>query len=477
MHICTHGSPARRIRGTPPARYRGGMTDLTDPSAESWRRPLPGASGYRTDVWIAGVLAAGSALSISLSRGADIYADSPWWWAVLWVAGITVPLAFRRRWPEAVALGVSAVFLAGGLLGASDLLFSNICLYLAIFAVGAWSQNRMRARWVRIVIVAGMFVWLFWALLAQANQANALPHLSRDGIFSPYAAWGLLQVLINLLYFGAAYFFGEAAWQSARRSAVLAERTRELAQERKRSAVQAVALERVRIARELHDVVAHHVSVMGVQAGAARRILDRDPAAAAQALSQIEHSARSAVDELSTLLTALRADDAASDGDLGPGAPGPTSASLSSSTRGVDQLEELVSQSRAVGVPVQFSVVGGQRPLPGTISLSIYRVAQEALTNTRKHAGAGARADLRLRYEMDAVELEVTDDGVGRMKLGGSARGGAPGSALGSTPASGHGHLGMRERVAAGGGALELGPRPRGGYRVRARFPLSKLET
>ncbi|GAA3876867.1 sensor histidine kinase [Leifsonia kafniensis] len=479
------------------------MTDLTDPSAEGWRRPRPGASAYRADAWIAVVLAAGTALSISLSRGAGIYSDSPVWLAALWVAGITLPLAARRRWPEAVAVFVSVVFAGGAMLGAVDLLFSNICLYVAIFTVGAWGQNRMLARWLRLFIVVAMFVWLFWALITQANQATTMPGLSRDGAFSPYAAWGLLQVLINLLYFGAAYYFGDTAWQSARRSAVLEERTQELARERQHSAAQAVALERVRIARELHDVVAHHVSVMGVQAGAARRILDRDPAAAAQALSQIEQSARSAVDELGALLTALRADDAddAADAtDVAPGvtqglAFGPTPASLSSSTRGVAQLEELAEQSRAAGIPVQFGIVGDPRTLPGTISLNIYRIAQEALTNTRKHAGSGVSVDLRLRYETDAVELEVTDDGVGRLPASrtgvaarvasgaaagvaagvtsGVATGAAAGSTRGPAASGGHGHLGMRERVAAGGGTLELGARPRGGYRVRARFPLA----
>nr|WP_179581033.1 sensor histidine kinase [Leifsonia psychrotolerans] len=446
--------------------------DLADPLAEGWRRPRPGASAFRSDAWAAFVLAAGTALSVSLSRGAGFYDESPVWLVALWVAGLTVPLAFRRRWPEAVAVIVAVVFSVGSMLGAVDLLFSNICLYLAIYTIGAWGRNRALARWVRLALVAGMFVWLFWALLVQANQATTLPELSRDGAFSPYAAWGLLQVLINLLYFGAAYYFGETAWQAARRSAALDARTHELGAERERVAAQAVALERVRIARELHDVVAHHVSVMGVQAGAARRILNRDSIAAEHTLAQIEQSARSAVEELGTMLVALRSEDATT---AATGSADTTRfvASESTSTRGIEQLEQLADASRQAGLPVSVRVIGSVRPVPGTINLSVYRIAQEALTNARKHAGAGASVDLRLRYEADAVELEVADDGVGP-RAGAGAHSGA-GVASGTATTPGHGQRGMRERVAAVGGELQLGARPRGGYLVRARFPTPAL--
>lgn len=432
-----------------------------DPIDNGWRRPRPTPAGYRADIWVALAIATGTALSAFLTRTAGLFDDAPVWLTAVWVICITLPLAARRRWPEAVAFTISLVFIIGATLGAMDTLFSNICLYLAIYTVGAWSRRRLLARWVRIIIIAGMFVWLFWSLLTTANQVNLLPDLSRDGAFSPYAAYGILQVLINLLYFGAAYLFGESAWQSARRKAELEARTRELEVERERSATQAVALERVRIARELHDVVAHHVSVMGVQAGAARRILDSDPIAARQSLSQIEQSARSAVEELHTMLGALRSEDQATDA-----AP----ASEGSSTRGVAQLTELADESRSAGVPVTLSIIGQTRDVPGTIALSIYRIAQEALTNTRKHAGAGATADLRVRYETDAVELEITDDGVG--PRGTSTAHAAQGVSSGSSGA-GLGQQGMRERVAAVGGEIHIGVRPRGGFLVRARFPLA----
>ncbi|MCU1444609.1 sensor histidine kinase [Cryobacterium sp.] len=265
-------------------------------------------------------------------------------------------------------------------------------------------------------------------------------------------------MLINLVYFWAAYHFGDTSSHAARRSAELEARTLELAAERERTAAQAVSLERVRIARKLHDVVAHHVSLMGVQAGAARRILERNPETAARAIAVIEESARTAVDELHTMLGALRADDTDCDGAQ--------PANQSTSTRGVDQLAELTRENTDAGLDVRMQVIGEPREVPATIGLSLYRIAQEALTNTRKHAGAGATAELRLRYEADAVELEVTD----------TARGARPHRAApgqSGEESGGLGQRGMRERVATVGGTLELGNRPRGGYLVRARVPLA----
>jgi signal transduction histidine kinase len=170
----------------------------------------------------------------------------------------------------------------------------------------------------------------------------------------------------------------------------------------------------------------------------------------------IEESARTAVEELHTMLGALRADDTDCEGAQ--------PAHQSTSTRGVDQLAELARENTEAGLPVGLQVIGEPRPVPGTIGLSLYRIAQEALTNTRKHAGTGATAELRLRYETDAVELEITDTGRGARVLVGAAHAGA---------VSGLGQRGMRERVAAVGGTLELANRPRGGYLVRARVPLA----
>ncbi|WP_254629986.1 sensor histidine kinase [Curtobacterium sp. Csp2] len=262
-------------------------------------------------------------------------------------------------------------------------------------------------------------------------------------------AYSLLNILINVIYFGGAWYAGNRAWASAVAKHELDERTAELAAERERTAAQAVTLERVRIARELHDVVAHHVSLMGVQAGAARRVIDRDPAQATASLGVVEDSARTAVEELRRMLGTLRADDAGGPSD------GPDSAP---STAGLGRLPELVDAVRTAGHAADLVVVGDERPVPPTVGAVAFRIAQEAVTNVLKHAGPTARADVRLRYLDDGIEVEVADDGHGER-------------AVRRASGSGLGHVGMRERVAAVGGRVEIGPRARGGYLVRAWLP------
>ncbi|MGW9631077.1 sensor histidine kinase [Agromyces sp. NPDC055520] len=427
-----------------------------------WVRPRPGRRALRNDVLLALALAVATAATVTLYRITGWGEDTPWWGSVIWVAAMTLPLAARRIQPEIVALVASATFIVGGIVPVGDALFSNICLFVAIYTVGAWSRSRLRATIVRGIIVVGMFGWLFWGLIHYSAVQDYLPDFSREGALSPYLAYGLINVLTNLLYFGGAWYFGDTAYRSARSRAELEQRTAELASERERTRAQAVAIERLRIARELHDVVAHHVSVIGVQAGAARRVLAKDPAAAATALSSIESSARDAVDELHGLLGTLRGDSetAAStvlDDDL--------AATASTSTRGIARLDELVAESAASGLPTTLAIVGDAAPVSAVVDLSAYRVAQEALTNVRKHAGAAATAEVRVRWAEQSVEVEVTNTGAVRRTSG-------------DADASGRrlGQLGMRERVAAAGGRLELGPRVRGGYLVRAEFPLRRTE-
>ena len=284
------------------------MTETAPPVVEGveWVRPRPPRSAYRNDLVLALVLAAGTAASVVLYRITGWGEGAPWWGSVIWVAAMNLPLAARRRWPEVVALVASGAFVVGAVAEVGEALLSNIALFIAIYTVGAWGRNRLRANVVRGVIVVGMFVWLFWALIVGSMSPEQLPDLSREGIVSPYLALGLINVLTNLLYFGGAWYFGDSAYRSARSRAELEQRTAELAAERERTRAQAVAIERLRIARELHDVVAHHVSVIGVQAGAARRVIAKDPDAAAASLSAIEASAREAVDELHGLLGTLR---------------------------------------------------------------------------------------------------------------------------------------------------------------------------
>jgi signal transduction histidine kinase len=430
---------------------------------DDWVRPKPGARGYRTDAIAAVLLAVGAATSAMLYSRVGYFDDpAPVWVSVIAIAFETLPLALRRRFPLAIAIVVSLAFFAIGQLLVPELLFSNITLFLAIYTLGAWGQRRRVATIARIVIIVGMFVWIAVNLIITVSDPEHMPDVSRSGIFSQFASVAVIQVITNALYFGGAYYFGNTAFRAARERAELESRTAELTAERERSAAQAVALDRVRIARELHDVVAHHVSVMGVQAGAARRVIDSDPVAASGALSTIEKSAREAVDELHGLLTTLRESDLhTDDGRADDGGPtiastgGTSSASTSSSTRGLDQLDELVSESEAAGVPAKMLVIGSKRPVTTLTGFTIYRVAQEALTNVRKHAGSRATVEVRVRYLDDGVELEVADTGVG------------------ATPsaAGGLGLLGMRERVSAVGGVLETGPRSRGGFIVRASVP------
>ncbi|WP_228506477.1 sensor histidine kinase [Plantibacter sp. VKM Ac-2880] len=417
-----------------------------DPYDAEWRRPAATTAELRSDIVLAIALGVGTLLSLTLYTIAGFYPEpAPMWASVLWAIGITTPLAFRRRAPCTVSVIVGVMFIIGGTVLVPEVLFTNIALFMAIYTVGAWVSDRRRAALVRVLIIFAMFTWLLVAMFIQATDPDALPNLSRVGLFSPLVAFLLIQILTNILYFGGAYFFGERAYQSARERAVLEARTIELEQERARSARQAVALERVRIARELHDVVAHHVSVMGVQAGAARTVLDVNPAAARDALTNVELGARSAIDELRKMLGTLRADGETNQED-GP------------STVGVGRLGQLADESSANGLPTRFERIGDPVPIPAVVSFNLYRIAQEALTNARKYGGTEATAEVRLRYLTDAVELEVTNTGT----VPAVARRG------------GLGLIGMRERVASSGGVLEVGARARGGFLVRAAIPLGR---
>jgi signal transduction histidine kinase len=244
-----------------------------------------------------------------------------------------------------------------------------------------------------------------------------------------------------------------AVWQAGRvirrrrlHAEGLEQHAARLERDREEQARGAVADERARIARELHDVVAHSVSVAVVQAEAGETLLERDPDAARQAFVAIQDTGRQALAELSRLLGIMR-----KDGDAPNLAP-PAS---------ISRLAPLVEEMRAAGLPVDIVVDGRPRQLAPGVDLSAYRIVQEALTNTLKHAGP-AHAVVRVTYDQRALEVEVTDDGAGTAN--GADRGG------------GHGLVGMRERVTLYGGELEAGRRPEGGYAVRARLPLEPAE-
>ncbi|MGK5546864.1 sensor histidine kinase [Streptomyces sp. URMC 127] len=233
--------------------------------------------------------------------------------------------------------------------------------------------------------------------------------------------------------------------------AQLEERAARLEKEREQQARMAVTAERARIARELHDVVAHNVSVMVVQADGAAYVLDASPEQAKQALETISGTGRQALAEMRRLLGVLRTEEGTTEG--GDYVPQPD----------VEQIGDLVEQVRGAGLPVQYEVEGAPRPLPSGVELTAYRIVQEALTNTRKHGGPEAGASVRLTYFDDGLGLLVEDDGRGAQHELYEA-GGADGM--------GHGLIGMRERVGMVGGTLDAGPRPGGGFRISVLLPV-----
>ncbi|MEV8273441.1 sensor histidine kinase [Microbacterium sp. NPDC077184] len=402
---------------------------------------------FRADALLAAGLLVAAIVSTALNAASGIYGlEAPeMHWTLLYAAGLTVPLAFRRRAPEIVAVIVAVVYFFGISARIPEATVGTIAIFISMYTVGAWVDDRRRAMIVRVAIIVGMFVWLTVTTFQSAVDPDDNT-LSREGILSPWLSFMLIQFLINIAFFGGAYYMGDRAYGAAMERRALTFRTLELERERERTAAQAVALDRVRIARELHDVVAHHVSAMGVQAGAARAVLDRDPDAARGALRQVEAEAREALTELRHLLETLRTSDAEADD------PGDT---LDGSILRLDALDDLVAHAAAHGLPTTIERIGDPRPVPETAQVNLYRITQEALTNARRHSGPGATAEVRVRYGQTDVEIEVTSTGRAPVEV-------RPGLGL----------LGMRERAAASGGTLEAGPRTRGGFLVRARIPL-----
>lgn len=252
-----------------------------------------------------------------------------------------------------------------------------------------------------------------------------------------------------------AWFIGDSVRVRRTYVAGLAEQAEQRQREVVERAQRSVAEERLRIARELHDVVAHSLSVIAVQSGVGRHVIDEQPDQAKIALAAVETTSRSALDELRRMLGVLRHDD--------QGAPSLTPAP------GVGNLEQLADQVRAAGIAVSIqcrSAVAGE--LPPSVDLTVYRIVQEALTNVVKHAGP-ASVVIEIRDDVDAFVVEVTDDGLGSLKYAKST--------VGDVVEGHHGIAGMRERVAIFGGSLSAGHRHEGGYRVKASFPVDVLGT
>lgn len=361
-----------------------------------------------------------------------------------WSVALTIPLILRRRYPMIVMLLVGALFIAAQSRQIGDNFSPSVVLFFAIFTAGGWAPNHRAATYARIGVIVVMFAWLGLALTGLlAGPKPAFEDAA--GPLDPVLAWVLYSLGLNLLYFLSAYFFGELTWLAARRLAELEFRTEQLRLSQEQNTRGALVAERMRIARDLHDVVAHHVSVMGIQAGAARRVLDTDRDLARTALETVEQTARTSIGELRGLLGVLRAEaDTGTDVSAAPG---------------LEQVPDLVANARSAGLVVEHGTYGEPRPVPPGVALSAYRVVQEALTNVVKHAAA-TKVDVRVRYLDTALEVEVTDDGRGRSAPNGS----------------GFGLVGMRERVSVHGGEFEAGPRRGSGYLVRASLPTSGVD-
>ncbi|MDQ0381056.1 sensor histidine kinase [Amycolatopsis thermophila] len=423
-----------------------------EPDWGRWQRPAPTPRQQRHDValmLLVLLVAAGMTLLIT-SIGTVAIGSAPSLTEQLaWTAGLTVPLALRRRFPLVVLAVVGALFIAAQMRQIGDGFMPSVVLFLAIYSAGAWARHRARARWARVAVIVAMFAWLGIGLVRYAVAPGHPPNAA--GPLDPLVATVLYQIVFNLMFFLSAYFFGDLAWRSARGRAELTRRAEQLRASQEQNARGAIVAERVRIARDLHDVVAHHVSVMGIQASAARRVLDRDRELAGSALRTVEDTARTAISELRGLLGVLRAE---------PDAEGRPDAGHQASP-GLAQLPALAAATRSAGLDVHYGEYGDPRPVPDSVAMTAYRIAQEALTNVVKHSGARS-AQLRVRFLEAGLEIEVSDDGRG---CGGD-----------STPA-GFGLRGMRERVAVHGGELEAGPRRDGGFLVRASLPAPRPAT
>jgi signal transduction histidine kinase len=344
--------------------------------------------------------------------------------ALLVFAVASAALYWRRRAPL-VVLGVAVIAWAVTIgSGYADL--GGVAI-IALYSVGRHATND---RWGHVGVAAAIVV------------------VSIDGLTAP-APWG--EVV-----FGGVVMF--VAWYVGRRLRLRAERAAQLLQEQAAEARRIVTEERTRIARELHDVVAHRVSLMTVQAGAAKAVAAEDPEGALRAMGAVEEAGRQALDELRHLLGVLRPET-----DLDGLGPQP----------GLADLPRLVEQIRGAGLDVSLATDGVSGELPARVDLFAYRIVQEALTNVLKHAGPGAHTEVRLGTDRSGIVIEVLDNGHANDKGLESASGRRPDDSdrQDRRSGSGHGIVGMRERALLLGGTLDARPRPGGGFRVVAHLP------
>ena len=378
----------------------------------------------RADVALAAVLVVAGAAEALLVDGVP---NRPV--AAVFAVVSGVALAWRRTAPLVTAIAVGGGQLAGAaLLGTSldAVLVPAVVVLLAAYSAGS-TAGRGQARMGLAALLAGAAV----SVVAEEGLATA--------------DLGFAAVLVVSAWLAGSAHRARAAYAEA-----LEDRAAALERERDSRAAEAVAAERLRIARELHDVVTHALSVMTLQAGGVRRLLPPTADREQEALRAVERTGRQALGEMARMLGVLRA------GSGGPDLrPHP----------GLLDLAELAAQVTASGVETRVRVDGEPFDLPPSLDLSAYRIAQEALTNVLKHSGAG-RAEVHLGYEPGQLHLQVHDDGKGAAFPAPDGRG--------DPHAGGHGLVGMRERVAVFGGTIETGSAPGGGYRVSARLPVPR---
>ncbi len=374
------------------------------------------------DSLLAGLLACFDAL-IYIASAAENAAPAPWYVSLPIVLGVVAPLVYRRRYPVAVAyltllIGIPHTSLE---LGVAGLLTTCIALYTLVAYVGRKPAT--------LYAVANMVL--------TAVQLTVLDQMRQQWVVTS---------IVTALALAFCWALGEFVGARRAYQAEVEQRLALLEVERDHQARMAVAAERARIARELHDVVAHAVSVIVVQADGATYAVHTQPELAERAVRTISSTGREALAELRRLLGVLRSEEG--DGDLTP------------QPAGTQSLSELAERVRAVGLPVRLEIVGDVDDLPAGVGLGIYRIVQEALTNSLKHAGPGTKAMVRVERTGDEVCLDISDDGrhSTRTLVGVSG---------------GNGLIGMRERALVFGGSLDAGPRPGGGWQVRARLPLA----
>lgn len=347
-------------------------------------------------------------------------AKGPQGWALLMAALMSASLSLRRTMPVVPLLAAVVVIQLSHTVvpGLTDGAAFLIALLVAIYSAGAYAQRRT------LVLTAGLVAVIIPLAALDPNDP------------ADVGAWAFFVVVV-----GAPFVAGLAFRRRRLRDHELIERARMAEVDSVRLAESAVAAERMRIARELHDVVAHAISVVVVQSRGGRRVLHPGNDQARMAFETIEQAGEQALVEMRRMLQVLRTGDGAEPHDLSP-------------RPGLGRIDDLVADVTGAGFPVDVVVAGEPVELAPGVDLSAYRILQEALTNVIKHAGR-TRVRILLRYHPDELEIEVTDDGEGNGPGGGS----------------GHGLDGIRERVGVHGGKLHAGPRPEGGYVLHVVLP------